>query len=171
MKLKKTKDKTLIDAIKSDRNKMLGSIVLSRKWGFDNLFKRNYNITETIIYHDDLGISVIGKNKRGETVVSRFIDKYPPDKWKNIVILRPKEKYSEKELVRMHETIKIAKVNLDELGCYQLAVWLSKTARNIHTESNRQDLFPLVKNMKNIVIEHFTTNKNFEPISLNIEKK
>lgn len=170
-KNKKPKKYTILSAIKEDRNKMLGSIVLSKKWGFDNLFKRNYNIVETIVYHDDLGISVIGKNKQGLAVVTRFIEKYPPEKWKEIVILRPKDRYSEKELVRMHDTIKIAKSNLDELGCYQLAVWLSKTARNVNTESHKQDLFPLVKDMKGIVIEHFTTNKNFEPISLNVEKR
>ena len=160
---RKTKD-PLLEAIKEDKNNLLGSIVVSKKRSLTNPFKTKWNNVETIVWAPNTGISVCGINSQGVASIERFINKYPPTSWNSndMFILKPTTNlYSDKELITMHVLLSQAGKTLDDMTPFEMAHYLSNSCKE-------KKLFD-EKESRKATIKDFINNTNFIRMQLNSE--
>lgn len=159
---KNTKQDPLLQAIKEDNMGLIGSWVISKTRTIFNPFKTKWNNVETIIWTPEYGISILGINKYGVSVVSRFINKYPPEKWKEVMILSAKDnKYTYKELQNMHFMLANAGTSYDDMTPFELAVTISSAVRPVE-----KGYFKNIRPDK-ATIKDFLYNNAFTRIQLN----
>lgn len=171
MKLKKEKNFDLDAAIKEDTNRIIGSFILTKIRSWKNLLKLKWNHVELIIWNKELGMCVLTIKKKNNQIgyLTRLVDKYPPKTWGDIVFLRPKVRYTQKQLENLHESVRLRLENngFKDLNCFSALVFLNKML-DIKTQAT--DLFPKCKYLE-AGIKDFTQNENLQPIQLEAKKK
>ena len=128
-------------------------------------------MVEPVIWTKELGYTVLTITKWNEPKLSRLIETYPPDTWDKTVFLKPKWKYTEKQLVKLHNTITydLEMNTFKDMNCFTGAVYLHKIAS--HSErTDGKDVFGSVMNWDKANVKDFTKNGNLQPIMLQGKK-